>query len=255
MRLILIVFTFFFISCSLNSQDKQPEETLNGHWSLKSMDNVLVDQNRFIDHPSGEPTVKFDIKKNKITGFSGCDGFRGDVIYGENKITVAKEEFVISGCPSNPWATKFYNSFLQIEDYIFENGELILLGKSGKTMRFTRKILHPLEEFEWELIAVNDTLFNIKDFKKVEQPSIGFAVKAGGMGGFSGCTFFYSPVVFFENHYEIEKPIKNPICISLKEWTENFFKMLTHNKHWEIVNKELILTSEEGETLKFKVKE
>ncbi len=240
------------ISTSNSIKTTIEKPTLSGHWELLKVNDTLFDIGPIYGEGQTQPRLTIDTEKGFIGGFSGCNGFGGDAVFGENTITLKESVFTNQlFCGDSKWEDDFYDRIENIQNYTFENTNLKIVGNDGRTMEFNQKIYHPLENHSWELTHVNDSAF-VTNNKVKRKPVIKFNFDKNMITGFTGCNGFSMSVLFQGNGY---KTIKEPFVTKRncdKSWSKTFFGILKNNQNFTILDNVVILTDTNGRTLRFK---
>lgn len=253
-----LILLIFCIACNQKNNSKEPTEkfeSIDGLWELTMVNDTVFDIDKMYGFDQDQPTIKFDIKKGKISGFSGCNQYDGNAKITDSQIILPEPVLATEqGCGGNKWEHDFFNRLLDIEKYSIENNTLKINGKNRKSLTFKRRVLHPLEKNFWELTKVNDTVFDIKKaYGNINepQPSISFNLNKNRIDGWDGCNSFTLEITFKERYYTSSNVTSNARgCY--KDWSEIFYGVLSDNKSYEIKNETLLLKNSKGKTLEFK---
>lgn len=233
------------------------EQTLDGLWELERVNDTVFNINQVYNYSARQPTISFNMSKEQISGYSGCNGFGGNSKFTENQILLTEPVTATQiGCGTNKWETDYFNRLLEIKEYSIENDRLTITGNDKRTMSFKRIILHPLEKNSWILEKVNDTIFDMKkEYGNDPQPVITFNLWHSTVGGWDGCNNFGLEIVKLnESSYESGGLASNTRgCY--KGWPEIFFGVLGDNKEFVIENDRLTLTNSKGNNLTFRKSE
>src|SRR6187431_3264488 len=97
----LIVFICLsFVSCT-SSKPAVKEVSIEGNWELKYITGPKIAFEGLF--PNKKPTIKFDLKENKITGNNSCNQYFGALIMDSAKINFkdAKIGMTMMACAGN----------------------------------------------------------------------------------------------------------------------------------------------------------
>lgn len=262
----LILITIFLISCQNKKEvdldlkkttefQNSENDTLGGIWNLLKVDDTLFNISKLYGYETDKPTLKIEVYKNLISGFSGCNSYDGNVKIEKNKIILTEGIIATEiGCGDNFWENDYFQRLGDIQSYQLMGDTLKLQNSNNKSMIFLRRHLHKLELNRWELTKVNDTIFDIKKVNGVEnesQPTIMFNFEKGRIGGWNGCNNF-GMGIDFKGDYYTSGFYQSDSRGCYKGWLEKFNGILADNKSYQIEEGILTLTSSKGKTLTFK---
>ena len=262
----LVLISVFLISCQNKKEgelniNKTTEfqdienDTLGGLWNLHKVDDTLFDISKIYLFETDKPTLKIEVYKNLISGFSGCNSYNGNIKIDKSKIILTEGIIATEiGCGDNVWENDYFKRLGDIQSFQLRNDTLKLQNSNNKSMTFLRRHLHQLELNRWELTKVNDTIFDIKKVYGVEnepQPNIMFNFEKGKVFGWNGCNNFGMAIDFKGDSYTSGMYESNTRgCY--KGWSEKFNEILSQNKSYRIEKGILTLSSLKGKTLTFK---
>ncbi len=231
------------------------KDTLGGIWNLHKVNDTLFDITKMYGFDADNPTLKIEVFKNHISGFSGCNGYEANVKIDSTKITLTDGILATEiGCGGNIWENDYFSRLGDINSYKITKDTLKLENSNNKSMTFLRRHLHKLELNSWELTKVNDTFFDIKKEYGNEnepQPIITFNFEKNTIGGWNGCNSFGMEIEFKGDYYN-SGAYNSDARGCYKGWLEKFNGILADNKSYRIDNGILTLTNSSGKTLSFK---
>lgn len=127
-----------------------PLADLNGSWELTRWNNA-PDSNgaiRLRTIPSastGKPLfINFDLKANKVNGFSGCNNFVTGVTEDQHGIHLGEIASTRMMCQESRLMDLESTFLYQLRDYRslkIEKNQLLLLGRDGDALLFTRRTI------------------------------------------------------------------------------------------------------------------
>lgn len=134
----LIVILFAFTSCnSSKKSSKNYSDALEGTWQL----NYITGPRIAFDglYADKKPMIRFDVKKNKISGNTSCNNFSGDLKTEGTKINFSEAIAMTKmACPGEG-ETIFLQALKKINNYDVTAGyTLTLLMDNVAMMRFTK---------------------------------------------------------------------------------------------------------------------
>ena len=109
---------------------------INDNWTLE----FINDEPQFpINYPKGLPNIKFNLTKNKVTGFNGCYNFESDIEVKGNRIQFSPFQKKNIPC-DNDKAARLLNESVsnQLVDYYFKEGKLILYLSNDNKLSFKK---------------------------------------------------------------------------------------------------------------------
>ncbi len=261
--IIYLFVLFFLVSCqeskkevskpSLENQIIQAD-TLGGIWNLYKVNDTLFDITEMYGFKTDQPTLKIQVSNNVVSGYSGCNGFRASAKIDSTKIIIADGILATEmGCGGNIWENDFFSRLAAIQSYYLNKDTLTLQNPNTNSLTFLRRHLHPLELNSWQLIKINDSLFDIHKVtrsKNNQQPVIEFNFEKQTLGGWNGCNSFGIEINFKGTHY-----ISNSYMSDARgcdgDWLQKIIAVLKDNQSYEIDNRFLTLKNTKGSSLTF----
>ncbi len=265
-RIIFPLALLILISCNQNksteknsfrrtSKSEKKADSLSGIWKLLKVDDTIFDIQKEYGHPAEQPSFKIENSKQRISGFSGCNGYGADAKI--DSLSIELTEGILAtemGCGENIWENDFFSRLRDIDSLKYNADTLILYNSEDRSLTFLRRHLHPLEMYTWELYKVNDTLFDIKkayNSPNEPQPVIKFDFEKNQIGGYDGCNSFGLQINFKEDFYTSGQLMSNARgCYD--GWSEKFYGILAENQSISLKMDKLILTNSSGQSMEFK---
>jgi len=128
-KIINYIFVFLglvLIACT-SSKTATTTYSLEGDWQL----NYITGPRIAFDglYPEKKPTIKFDLKQNKVTGNNSCNQYFGTLLVDGNKLNFndAKMGMTMMACPGNG-DSQYMETLKKIESYT--------ITEEGKTLNF-----------------------------------------------------------------------------------------------------------------------
>ncbi len=103
-----------------------PPITLNNKWKVVSMQGV--------DSFERNPTIAFDDKEKKVSGFAGCNNFFGAYESSDGQLNLNQMGLTRKMCPDMTVEKAFINNLESVSYYKIENEKLKFFGKDDVIM-------------------------------------------------------------------------------------------------------------------------
>jgi heat shock protein HslJ len=121
---------------------KIEKATLDGIWELYKVNDTIFRIDEFYGFDAEQPRISFNVAKQEISGFSGCNRFGGKAEFTDDDISLLEPVTATQiGCEKNIWETDFFNRLLQIKKYKIDTNNLLITGNDNRTLEFKRKVL------------------------------------------------------------------------------------------------------------------
>ena len=226
--------------------------SLEGVWKLRLVNDTVFDMTKVYGYIAAQPRVEFLPKENRIGGFSGCNGFGGTAYYKEEVIEVPEPLTATQmGCGGNIWENDFFNRLEHMEAYEISGDQLTVKSEGDKSMVFTRRVTHPLEENKWRLHKVDGVVFDMrKVYGNDPQPVISFNLDDDTIGGWNGCNHFGLQIELKRTYFTTGM-LHSDARGCYEGWLEKFYGILGDNKRFEIVDGVLLLQSHANGSMEF----
>lgn len=236
-------------------KNKKKADSLGGIWNLIKVDDTLFNIEKVYGYETDQPNLKIEPNIDRISGYSGCNSYGAVAKIGKSKILLTQDiEATQQGCGGNIWENDYYSRLADIKLVKYNTDTLWISNSGERSMTFLRRHLHPLEVNSWELVKVNDTIFDIKkeyNSPNEPQPVISFNFEKNQVAGWNGCNSFGLEIDFKEDHYTSGELFSDARgCY--EGWLEKFYGILGDNKSFEIKNDNLMLMNSNGNTMEFK---
>lgn len=137
----LAIFCITLVSCNTTKSVVTTNKDLEGTWQLNYITGPRIAFNGL--YPEKKPTIKFDLKENRISGNNSCNQYFGALLLNANKINFkdAKMGSTMMACQGLGEAT-YMKTLEKIDSYSVSKDGKILSFISGKIemMRFEKVI-------------------------------------------------------------------------------------------------------------------
>lgn len=139
--LLFVIAMAFLVGCSKKATTAQRGiNSLDGTWELNYISGPRIAFEGL--YPNKKPTIIFDAKENRFSGFAGCNQYFGTPIVENNNLLFDKVGMTMMACPDSGNGEEVYVSTLKkINRYSIssDNQELTLLIDDVAMMRYSRK--------------------------------------------------------------------------------------------------------------------
>lgn len=102
------------------------QTTINNNWKVITMKEM--------DHLEINPTIQFDAKENKLSGFAGCNNFFGSYDPENNQLDFSKMGLTRKMCPDMSIENDFINNMKSVTYYKIDNNQLMFYNKSDEIL-------------------------------------------------------------------------------------------------------------------------
>lgn len=128
-----------------------------------------------------------------VTGFSGCNRYRGGFTLEGNRLTVGPLAGTKMACPPPAMAieTAFHEALAGTSQFTTEQGQLILTSTSGLRLLFRAEAAASLEGLTWEVTGYNNGRQAV--VSPVPGTELTLAFRDGTVTGSTGCNRYHSP--------------------------------------------------------------
>lgn len=116
----------------LEKNKTKKQASLNNNWKVITMKGV--------DSFQKNPTIKFDNKENKISGFAGCNNFFGKYETENQNLSLGEMGMTRKMCLDMSVENTFINNLKSVTHYKIESNKLVLYNKSGELLMFCETI-------------------------------------------------------------------------------------------------------------------
>ena len=118
MKTFLLILVLSLASKSCNESKEQI--TLNNNWKVTSMQNTSSFEKN--------PTIQFDEKEKRISGFSGCNNYFGTYSIEKNNLSFSQMGSTRKMCLDMTVENTFMNNLRNVTHYKIEKGKLFLFN-------------------------------------------------------------------------------------------------------------------------------
>ncbi|QCK16591.1 META domain-containing protein [Mangrovivirga cuniculi] len=106
--------------------------TLNGVWQLNKINEKSV------DNPPKPPNIQFRFEERNISGFTGCNRFKGNVEFSDNSIKTTQFSVTNLACKLNDIEKEFLNSIAEKKLNYLITGDTLTLWTAEDNLVFIR---------------------------------------------------------------------------------------------------------------------
>jgi heat shock protein HslJ len=117
-----------------STQAGQKVNLLEDNWELTEMDGEAVEDL----FPHHHPTIEFKVKENQVTGFAGCNQYRGQLVLDESYLKVVGIVATKKACPLLDEEEEFLAILQEIERYEVAGKELSLWSNGQLLLKFKK---------------------------------------------------------------------------------------------------------------------